>query len=174
MDLVEIQSTSGSGGWVTVTSTPTAFNLLDLAGEISGTVALTQVPAGRYHKVRLHISQAVLTWNEPAPAFSTSFTVPPGHIDITPKPQIVIVAGQTTSVGPPRAMNFQITNPSATVATSAMTTSRDAPRLRRRDGDASPGIRGIIGAIGSDRKGNSEVRGEVGGEVYLGKQERRK
>lgn len=99
VDRIEIQS-SGSqddGGWTVVTATSQVYNLLDLAGGVSQNAAFAQVPAGRYHQVRLFVSSAILTWADGS-GFQREFKIPSDVVKINPKPHIVIVPGMTTGL----------------------------------------------------------------------------
>ena len=60
IDSVQVQS--ASQGWVTLSSTPTTYDLMKLKAD--GSTALladAQVPEGNYSQIRLHISQVTVT-----------------------------------------------------------------------------------------------------------------
>jgi hypothetical protein len=153
VDRIEIQPTGsqGNGGWTTVTTTAQTFDLLDLTAGVSQTAAFATVPAGRYHQIRLNIVDATLVWADGA---TRSFTIPSGEVKIIPKPQIVIVPGQTTNL----MLDFDVAR--SFVVTGTPTTDCDAlkqagkimftPLIRAINRDASGVVSGVItdGATG--------------------------
>lgn len=74
------------------------LDLLDLLNGIHASVAVGEVPTGRYHQIRLHIVETRLVFSDTT---ERTFKVPSGMqsgLKINPKPHLVVGAGETYEV----------------------------------------------------------------------------
>lgn len=78
---------------------PISFNLLDLR-QVSDLAFISEVPAGEYNKIRLHISKLELVKTDAAPEDPPIDVRPPanGKIDLNPRGAFTVNAGETVFV----------------------------------------------------------------------------
>ena len=100
IDSLEVrQKGGGEGGpYITLSSSPQSFNLLDLSNGITTGLAELDIATGSYDLLRLYVGEASIVMND---GTTYDLTVPSGAqtgIKIFVKPDIAIVAGVTTEL----------------------------------------------------------------------------
>ena len=66
IDRIDVQpeGATGDSGFVQLSSTPQAVNLIGLSGGVTTSVAAGILPAARYNHVRVFVSKGILTWTD--------------------------------------------------------------------------------------------------------------
>lgn len=94
IDRVEILGQNDTWYNLTLKTEPFYFDLLTLQN-VSETLSVTEVPAGNYTKIRMH----VLTANATYPDGETAdLTVPSGYIQVQLKPHLALEGGSAVTV----------------------------------------------------------------------------
>ena len=101
IDSLEVRQKGGGGGdgpYITLSSSPQSFNLLDLGNGITEGLAELDLPTGSYDLLRLYVGEASVVMNDGTPY---DLTVPSGSesgIKIFIKPDVAIIAGVKTEL----------------------------------------------------------------------------
>ncbi len=160
IDSLEVRQKGGGGGngpYITLSSSPQSFNLLDLSNGITTGLAELDLPTGSYDLLRLYVGEASVVMND---GTTYDLTVPSGAqtgIKIFVKPDIAIVAGVATEL----ILDFDVSRSFVVQGSlDAPTGFLFKPVIRGVNESTTGGIIGVVSDTSSTVLQNIEVWAE--------------
>lgn len=161
IDSLDVRQKGGGGGagpYITLSSSPQSFNLLDLSNGITEGLAELDLPTGSYDLLRLYVGEASVVMND---GTTYDLTIPSGSesgIKIFVKPDIAIVAGATTEL----LLDFDVSRSFVVQGSlDAPTGFLFKPVIRGVNASTTGGIIGVVSDTASAALPNIEVWAEL-------------